>query len=251
MPCPYKKNLIQHILSIMKPCTIVVVIAGTNNPSNSAVLAQHFTEGIKTVDGIEVKIVHLNNLHITHFTIERYNPACEADDDFCTIENTLRDAAGIVIASPIWNFSVPSHLKNLIDRMGAFALDQETHSKGQLQSKPFALIYTGGAPMIAWKALMYLTTLHIAESLKYYGGTILYRHFEPKCVQGKGKFGLVVDKRLEILKAMNRAGAAFGNVALQYAQSGTLPFGSRFWHGWFSFLYRVGNRVMYPISTFQ
>lgn len=231
--------------------TVAVIIAGTNDPSNSATLAQSFVQGMQTVEGIAVKKIFLKSLHITHFTIERYDSACEVDDDFCTIEHVLRDSAGIVIASPIWNFSVPSHLKNLIDRMGAFALDQETHSKGQLQSKPFALIYTGGAPMIAWKALMYLTTLHVAEAIKYYGGTVVYRHFEPKCVPGQGRFGLVVDKRPDVLSAMRKAGAKFGSIARTYGRTGTLQLGSRLWHAWFSFLYRIGNRVMYPISKLQ
>jgi hypothetical protein len=133
--------------------------------------------------------------------------------------------------------------------MGAFALDHETHSKGQLAGRPFALLYTGGAPMIAWKALMYLTTLHVTEAIKYYGGTVVYRHFEPKSVQGRGKFGLVVDKRPASLALMETKGKKYAEMVRYYAENGKLPATQQFVYSFFTFLYRAGNRIMYPIST--
>lgn len=245
----------QHSQAIMhdspaKPCTIIVLVAGTNEPSNSNMLADHFIEGMKQVPGVTFEKIRLKELSLQHFTLDHYDKdSCEPD--YCRIQTLMQDASGIVFASPVWNFSVPAHLKNVIDRMGAFGLDSETHSKGQLKGKPCGLIYTGGAPMIAWKALMYLTTLHVAEAMKYYGASVVYRHFEPKCVQGKGKFGLVVDKRPSTLARMERDGKRFGTMAARFAKDGSLPTGKRLWHAWFEFLYRVGNRVMYPISTQQ
>ena len=105
--------------------------------------------------------------------------------------------------------------------------------------------------MIAWQALMYLTTLHLAEAIKYYDGSIILRHFEPKSVAGKGKFGLVVDKRPKTIALMRSYGESFGKIARQYADTGTLPLKNRLWQKWFEFLYRVGNRIMYPISKMQ
>lgn len=234
----------------MNKTLILVVVAGMNDPSNSNTLADHFIEGIKTVEGVTFEKVRLKDISLHHFTLSDYaEESCEPD--YLRIKTLINDAAGVVFATPVWNFSVPSHLKNLIDRMGAFGLDSETHSKGQFNRKPFALIYTGGAPMIAWKALMYLTTLHVAEAMKYYGGSIVFRHFEPKCVVGRGKFGLVVDQRPETLTTMEREGKKFGLIAKHYAATGSLPFGRTLWSKWFEFLYRVGNRIMYPISTMQ
>ena len=249
-----KKNMLS-LLSMTSPetqtpCLIAVIVAGTNEPSNSNTLADAFIEGMKGVPGIAFEKIRLKELSIDHFTLAHYSDA-NAEPDFRRVETLLKDAQGIVFASPIWNFSVPAHLKNLIDRMGAFALDSATHSQGQLKSKPCALLYTGGAPMIAWKALMYLTTLHVAEALKYYDGTIIYRHFEPRCTVSKGVFGLVVDKRPKTLEAMRRAGTSFANTTLYYAQTGSLPFKYKLIHRWFEFLYRVGNRIMYPISKLQ
>ncbi len=235
-----------------KATKVVVIVAGTNEPSNSNILADAFIEGLQQTTNLEVTKYRLKDLNIAHFTLDRYSPHChDKDDDFCKIEDSLMFADAVVIASPIWNFSVPAHLKNLIDRIGAFALDEATHSKGQLKAKPFYLIYTGGAPLIAWQALMYLTTLHISEAIKYYGGTVIDRHFEPKSLPGRGKFGLVVDKRESSLAAVKKKGAKFGVVAMHYAENGSLPTRIRLAYSFFSFVYRVGNRIMYPISKLQ
>lgn len=230
---------------------VAVIIAGTNSPSNAEYLADRFIEGLRET-GAHIDTILLRNLNIKHFTLERYSPNCtDQDDDFRTVESLIKDAHAVVIATPIWNFSVPAHLKNLIDRIGAFALDSETRSKGQLRAKPFFMIYTGGVPMIAWKALMYVTTLHMTEAIKYYDGTVIGRHFEPKCVVGRGTFGLVVDTRHDTIEAVRTKGRTFGRVALEYAKNGTLPHITRIAQKFFSFLSRVGNRMMYPISTLQ
>lgn len=230
---------------------IAVLVAGTNEPSNSNVLADAFIEGMKRVPGVEVEKVRLKDAHVDHFTLQYYCPGFRSDDDFPRLEALLKNAQATVFATPIWNFSVPAHLKNVIDRMGAFALDEKTHSKGQFKGRPFALLYTGGAPMIAWKALMYLTTLHVTEAIKYYGGTVIYRHFEPKSLPGRGRFGLVVDKRPATLEHMRRKGEWFAKTALRHAQAGSLPLYHRVSYQFFTFLYRVGNRIMYPLSTLQ
>jgi multimeric flavodoxin WrbA len=234
----------------MQNALVLVVVAGTNDPSNSNYLADRFIEGMKKVEGVTFEKIRLKDLSLHHFTLQDYNEEA-SEPDYQRMKTLMQDAAGIVFATPIWNFSVPSHLKNLVDRMGAFGLDRETHSKGQLKNKPFGIIFTGGAPMIAWKALMYLTTLHLAEAIKYYDGAIIFRHFEAKCVVAKGKFGLVVDRRPGSLHKMEKKGEAFGKIAKHYAENGRLPLKNRLWSKWFEFLYRVGNRIMYPISTMQ
>lgn len=234
----------------MQNAIITIIVAGMNEPSNSNRLADEFIEGLKTVEGVTFEKIRLKELSLHHFTLSEYaEESCEPD--YMRIKTLIQDSAAVVIASPIWNFSVPSHLKNLIDRIGTFGLDSETHSKGQFKKKPFGLIYTGGAPMIAWKALMYLTTLHVAEAIKYYDGSIILRQFEPKCVVGRGKFGLVVDQRPDTMASMRKEGERFGKIAKEYAATGKLPLKNRLWTKWFEFLYRVGNRIMYPISTMQ
>ncbi|PIP65101.1 hypothetical protein COU77_04015 [Candidatus Peregrinibacteria bacterium CG10_big_fil_rev_8_21_14_0_10_49_16] len=237
-------------MSAPQSTNILVIVAGTNSPSNSETLADAFIEGA-TQAGAHCTKILLRDLKIHHFTLSMYEEECRTDDDFCRVQELFQYAHGVVFATPIWNFSVPAHLKNFIDRAGAFALDDETHSKGQLQSMPMSFIYTGGAPVIAWKVLLHLTTMHVSEAMKYYGATVIGRHFEQKCMEGKGKFGLVVDKRPASLKNLRQRGERFAKIALHYARTGKLPKWSQMKHDFFTWAYRIGNRIMYPLSQHQ
>ncbi len=228
---------------------IAVFVAGNNSPSNCNRLADEFIEGMKEVNGTSFEKVQIKELALEHFSLQNYET--NSEEDYKRVKGLIESSAGIVIATPIWNFSVPSHLKNFIDRIGAFCLDHETHSKGTLGGKPVYLIFTGGAPMIAWEALMNLTTLHVSEAFKYYNATIVKRFFEPKCTPGKGVFGLVVDKRPETLAHIKAEGARFAHITKTFAETGTLPLSQRFGHAFFTFLYRVGNRIMYEAGKRQ
>jgi NAD(P)H-dependent FMN reductase len=232
------------------PVRISVFVAGTNDPSNSDVLADAFIRGMHLVPGIAAEKVRIRDLALAHFTLAHYADA-EEEPAFQRVRTLVEGAAGIAFFSPVWNFSVPAHCKNLLDRMGAFALDRETRSRGQLNGKPCAFVYTGGAPMIAWKALMYLTTLHVAEAIKYYGGSVVFRHYEPRCIPGRGRFGLVIDQRPRSLQYMEKMGRRFARIAVHFAEDGSLPIWFRLWQWWFTQLYRIGNRIMYSISARQ
>ncbi|MBU0767247.1 NAD(P)H-dependent oxidoreductase [Patescibacteria group bacterium] len=201
---------------------ILVLIAGTNEPSNSHALASAFTQGIHQLGNVHVDNKRLKDLTIEHFNLDFYETQCPQEEDFCKIQELVQNADGIVIASPIWNFGVPAHLKNLIDRFGSFALD-ETRSKGTLGGKPFFLIFTGGAPAAAWTGLMKKTTSAVPEAIKFFGGSIIGTHFEGRCTKGKGKFGLVVDERPKSLAHMREEGLKYAQVVEEFAKSGKLP----------------------------
>lgn len=202
-------------------------------------LADEFIHGLRQLPQAEIEKVRLKDLQIEHFTIDVYDPHCSQEEDFCRVQRLVEKADGIVIASPIWNFSVPAHLKNLLDRMGSFALD-DSRSKGTLGGKPFFLIFTGGAPMPAWLGMMQMTTSHVREALRYFGATPAGTHFEPKCAKGRGEFGLVVDKRPESLAAVRDKGRQFAEVVKTFAETGTLPRGKQ----GMGMLYRWANAVM-------
>lgn len=232
------------------PVRLAVFVAGTNDPSNSDFLADRFIEGMRTVNGVIVEKVRIRDLNLAHFTLVHYAEQTP-EPDFLRVQALIEGSAGVAFFSPVWNFSVPAHFKNLIDRIGVFGLDEETRSKGKFKGKPFAFVFTGGAPMIAWKALMYLTTLHVAEAIKYYGGAVVYRHFEPRCVPSRGKFGLVVDQRPASIQKMKEDGEWFVRIAQRFASDGSLPGSLRLWKWFFTQFYRIGNRILYPISARQ
>jgi len=205
---------------------ILVLVAGTNEPGNSNMLADTFIQGMQQIGEVTVHKRRLKDLRIDHFTLDCYDPQYNREEDFGELQTLMEEAHGFVIATPVWNFGVPAHLKNFVDRMGSFALD-ESRSKGTLNGKPFYMIFTGGAPAPAWKGLMQKTTSHISEGLKYFGASYIGHHFEPKCVKGRGKFGLVVDERPESLASVRKQGHAFAAVVKKYEETGKAPLKQR------------------------
>lgn len=223
---------------------LLVLIAGTNNPSNCALLASAFAEGARSaVTDMTIDTVKLAALKIDHFRLEFYDPACTQEEDFCTLQHLVEQADGVVIATPVWNFSVPAHLKNFIDRMGSFALDA-THSRGTLKGKPFFLIFTGGSPAAAWTGLMRKTVSFLPQAIKYFGGSVLGHHYEPRCMEGRGRFGLVVDKRPESLATARAHGRAFAETVNIRVKTGKLPVK----HSLLLRFYRIGQSLIARFS---
>jgi NAD(P)H-dependent FMN reductase len=218
---------------------ILALVAGTNDPSNADTLADAFSEGVMSAGEAEVTKLYVKDLHLDHFVLEHYNPTYRDEEDFLKLKRLILEADGVLIASPIWNFSIPAHLKNAIDRMGSFALDTDTRSKGQLKGKPFFFLFTGGGPMPVWKGLMRFTTLHVPESIRYFGGTIAGFHYEPKCMT-RGKFQLVVNNRPENLEKVRAKGKKFAMFVRNFQSTGKLPM----WNRLMMWGYEKGKRVM-------
>lgn len=218
---------------------ILVLVAGTNDPSNADCLADYFSEGLKCVAGTEVEKIRLKDLSIEHFHLEHYNAATDQGEDFRKIQTLVTDADGVVIATPIWNFSIPAHLKNLIDRMGSFGLDAESHSLGMLKGKPFYLLFTGGSPAIVWTGLQKKTTSHLPTSIGYFGGAVLGSHYEERCTRGRGQFGCVVNTRKGTEEGVSAKGQRFAIVVEQFSKTGRLPLKHRIKMG----IVRVGQQI--------
>lgn len=218
---------------------ILVLLAGTNAPSNTALLADAFAAEVRK-NNIQTETIRIDDLQLAHFDLQHYDAKTDQGAGFKRLQVAIQQASGVVIATPIWNFSVPAHLKNLIDRMGSFALDAETRSKGTLGGKPFFFIFTGGAPLAAWKGLMRFTTSHVPEGIRYFAGTIAGKYYEPKCLIGRGKFGLVVDKRPESIAAMRKCAARFCAFVEYVNKTGKLPL----WNRIVTWGYKKGQRII-------
>lgn len=209
---------------------ILVLVAGTNEPSNSDTLANAFIQGMQQSGDVTVHKLRLKDLHIDHFNLDAYDPKCHQEEDFCRVQKLIEESHGLVIATPVWNFSVPAHLKNLIDRMGSFALDA-SRSRGTLGGKLFYIIFTGGMSLLGWTALQRRTTSHLPESLQHFGASFIGQHYEPKCtlrqaqgkLEGRGTFGLVVDSRPDSIESLRRQGFGFAKVVAQFQRTGKAP----------------------------
>ncbi len=200
---------------------IAVIVAGTNVRSNSNMLADAMVDGMKRVmPDVVTNKIRLKDIEISHFNLNCYGPACPIDG-LTHVESLIKETDGVIIATPVWNFGVPAHLKNLIDRMGAFALD-ETRSLGTFNGKPFFLIFTAGMPKAAWPFVR-KTVSHIPIAIQYFGGSVLGTYFEGGCTLGRGKFGLVVDKRPASLQAAQTKGEQFLRSVEVFKRTGVLP----------------------------
>lgn len=220
---------------------ILALVAGTNEPSNADVLCDAFLKGVKeALPEAEIVKLRLKDLTIKHFHLDDYHPTCTSEDDFCRLQEHVEGSDGLVFATPIWNFSVPGHLKNVIDRMGAFCLDEQTRTKGRLPGTPSYFLYTGGAPLPAWKGLMRFTTSHLPESLRYYGATIIGRDFEGKCQPKRGTFGLIVDQRPASLARVRKKGVRYGTIVGGFVRTKTFPAHFRIMNS----MYKFGQRIM-------
>ena len=223
---------------------ILLLIAGTNDPSNADVLAHAFAEGMQQAGDVTIHKHLLRDSALEHFTLKHYEEATEQEPAFLELVNLLQRSSGFVIATPVWNFSVPAHLKNFIDRLGRIGLDAETHSHGTLGGKPFYLLFTGGSPVAAWTGLMRATTSHLPQSLQYFGASYIGHHFEGRCMPGRGKFGLVVDSRPESLAAVHKKGREFADTVKKFQQTGVPPARHRIR----AFLMRTGERLLKAVA---
>ena len=167
-----------------------------------------------------VNKVRLKDLSIGHFDLTCYGPSCPIDG-LTHVQSFIEESHGVIIATPVWNFGVPAHLKNLIDRMGSFALDP-SRSLGTFNGKPFFLIFTAGMPKAAWPFLR-KSVSHIPIALQYFGGSVLGTLFEGSCTKGRGNFGLVVDKRPKTLSSAKEKGAAFALQVQTFKHTNVLP----------------------------
>lgn len=218
---------------------ILILVAGTNDPSNCDFLADLFIDGLTTIPGTDVEKIRLKDVPLPHFELQDY--ACGRQGPaFDRIRALMQTGSGMVIATPVWNFSVPSHLKNFLDHAGCFALDSVTRSQGQLNGLPCYFLFTGGAPKVAWKGLMRFTTMHVQEAMRYFGASIAGTHFEGKCMKGRGTFGLVLGERQDLRESMVKKGRTFALVAKRFAETGTLPLSYRI----SATLYRWGQRLL-------
>ena len=207
---------------------ITVIVGGMNEPSNSNYLADTFIDQLRKNDpAITIHKFRLKDVQIEHFNLGFYDVECTMEPDFCIMQDAILESDGLVIATPVWNFGVPAHLKNFIDRMGSFGLDKETRSQGTLDGLPVYQIFTGGAPLPAWKGMMQKTTSFVTEALRYFGASPVGSFFEGKSTQGRGKFGLVVDQRPERLEELRLKADEFQKIVEEYKKTGKAPLQQR------------------------
>lgn len=158
------------------------IIAISSSPSqgrNSDTLLDSFIEGINLEQHISTEKIYLSEIFMHFYRYEnRLGP--EPDEkDFKKLCEKIECADGLVIATPTYNFSVPAHLKNFIDRIRFIALDFDQKNRlgqpiGKLQNLCTYFIVTGGTPSWAQKILFFaFPPFWLRGVFLYYGAHVL------------------------------------------------------------------------------
>lgn len=218
---------------------ITIINASPNVPSNSALLGELFLEGVKKqVPDVIVQTIHVYNLNLPYFTIDKYSKQYVPSEAEKTLEATIRTSDAIVITTPIWNFGVPSPLKNVTDHLGRFCLSANPADK--LPGTPVFIIFTGGAPKIAWHGMLKKTTLFVQEGWRYMGATPIGSLYIGGATKGPGQFELVLDQRTDDLQTAKQAGEGFAQIVQKFVQDGSLPITSKY----YGKAMQVGQKVL-------
>ena len=139
------------------------IIALSCSPSrgrNSDQMLDHFLMGVKEVSGVSTEKIYLSDIRIDYYSHENSLGPTVDEPRFAELAKKIQNSEGLVIATPTYNFSVPAHLKNFIDRIRFIALDlHHKNSFGQPTGKLGNLrtyfLVSGGTPVWAEKLLFF------------------------------------------------------------------------------------------------
>lgn len=160
------------------------VLALSCSPSrgrNSDSMLDAFIKGIETHPDILVEKMYLEDIKINMCCFENRNGPEETEPDFKILTDKIKNVQGLIIATPTYNFSVPAHLKNFIDRLRFFALDMNTRNKlnqpvGMLSHLKTYFLVSGGTPKWAERILFFafpafwLRAVFLYYASQCYGG---------------------------------------------------------------------------------
>lgn len=105
----------------MKPVRRVLIVAASpRNNSNSTALALRAAEGVKSAGG-EADVAQIGNLKIAPCNAcdacrTKPDAGCVIKDDMQPLYQRIKDAQGIIFATPIYWFHVSAQMKLFIDR---------------------------------------------------------------------------------------------------------------------------------------
>ncbi len=141
---------------------ILTLSCSPSRGRNSDTMLDHFILGIKEVKGIEVEKIYLEDIPIDLYNFANGTGPQEHEVEFGKLcQSISSEITGLVIATPTYNFSVPAHLKNFIDRMRYIALDLSKRNKfnqpvGKLGHLKTYFLVSGGTPKWAEKILFFI-----------------------------------------------------------------------------------------------
>jgi FMN-dependent NADH-azoreductase len=161
------------------PVSIIAIAASPSRGRNSDTMLDAFIAGARTVEGVTVEKIYLADIPIEHYSFENRLGPTATETAFGELTTRMQAAQALVIATPTYNFSVPAHLKNFIDRMRFFALDMNDRNalkqpRGKLSYLKTYFLVSGGTPQWAQKLLFFaFPPFWLRGVFLYYGAHVL------------------------------------------------------------------------------
>ena len=107
---------------------LVVLTGSARKNGNSSAMAQVFLEAAQakghTVIRHDAALLNIGGCHGCETCYSTGKP-CTFDDDFNRIADDLLTADGIVFAMPVYWYSMPGQIKNVIDKMYSFCVAEK------------------------------------------------------------------------------------------------------------------------------
>ena len=164
---------------------ITVIYGSPRSNSNTKALLDIVTEEVKNA-GIEADYYDVYNMSVSGCRAclgcqaDMSGVSCVIDDDMQPILESIKESEAIVIAAPIYAWSVPAPVKAVIDRM-AFACCKyygvDPFGPSYLKGKKLYIITTCGYPVEKGADLHEEAMKRLAKHCKMeYGGMLAARH---------------------------------------------------------------------------
>ena len=104
---------------------VVVITGSPRKNGNSAAMAEAFIKAAEekghTVTRFDAAMMNVGGCHACE-TCFKSGKACSFDDDFYTIAPHILEADDIVFAMPVYWYSIPGQIKNVIDKIYSFCV---------------------------------------------------------------------------------------------------------------------------------
>ena len=100
-----------------EPKSVLIISSSPRRGGNSETLCQQFRKGAEEA-GHSVEMLNLNDYNIHYFAKPEYvrNEEEIADDDALLVIDKIKNADVLVLASPVYFYSMTAQMKALIDR---------------------------------------------------------------------------------------------------------------------------------------
>ncbi|HMO78973.1 MAG TPA: NAD(P)H-dependent oxidoreductase [Candidatus Paceibacterota bacterium] len=142
---------------------IIALACSPSKGRNSDYMLDFFLRGISVFDvnnKIQIEKIYLNDIYIEMYKYENSHGPTKNEKEFAELAEKIKNADGLIIATPTYNFSVPAQLKNFVDRIRFISVDL---SKRDFWGQPIGLLgnismfflVSGGISKFAQKVLFF------------------------------------------------------------------------------------------------